>query len=129
MFFNIDLVIYNPEINNWTEYSIELMQNNDMIKKVFVDVLRALGTGAKDVKVKLEKIKLADLPQELQLPDALKGLLGTQEGNRIEAKIVYDGKEERAKEGDTHYCPKGHSHTLINDSNENIEIFAVVPMQ
>lgn len=46
-----------------------------------------------------------------------------------EAKIVYDGKEERAKEGDTHYCPKGHSHTLINDSNENIEIFAVVPMQ
>ena len=58
MFFNTDMVVYNPEINNWTEYSIELMQNNDMIKKVFVDVLRALGTGAKDVKVKLEKIKL-----------------------------------------------------------------------
>lgn len=90
MFFNTDMVVYNPEINNWTEYSIELMQNNDMIKKVFLDILRALGTGAKDVKVKLEKIKLADLPQELQLPDALKNLIGTQEANRIDAKIVYD---------------------------------------
>ena len=55
MFFNTDIVVYNPEINNWTEYSIELMQNNDMIKKIFVDILRALGTGAKDVKAKLEK--------------------------------------------------------------------------
>lgn len=90
MFFNTDIVVYNPEINNWTEYSIELMQNNDMIKRVFVDMLRALGTGAKDVKVKLEKIKLTDLPQELQLPDALKSLLGAQEGNRIEAKVIYD---------------------------------------
>lgn len=61
-----------------------------MIKRVFVDMLRALGTGAKDVKVKLEKIKLTDLPQELQLPDALKSLLGAQEGNRIEAKVIYD---------------------------------------
>ena len=33
MFFNTDIVVYNPEINNWTEYSIELMQNNDMIKE------------------------------------------------------------------------------------------------
>ena len=90
MFFNTDIVVYNPEINNWTEYSIELMQNNDMIKRVFVDMLRALGTGAKDVKVKLEKIKVTDLPQELQLPDALKSLLGAQEGNRIEAKVIYD---------------------------------------
>lgn len=90
MFFNTDMVVYNPEINNWTEYSIELMQNNDMIKKVFVDILQALGTGAKDAKVKLEKVKLSDLPQELQLPDALKNLIGTQEGNKIEAKVVYD---------------------------------------
>ena len=90
MFFKTDIVVYNPEINNWTEYSIKLMQDNDMMKKIFLNILRALGTGAKDVKVKLEKIKLADLPQELQLPDALKSLLGTKEGNRIEAKVIYD---------------------------------------
>ena len=90
LFFKTDIVIYNPEINNWTEYSIKLMQDNDMMKKIFLNILRALGTGAKDVKVKLEKIKLADLPQELPLPDALKSLLGTKEGNRIEAKVIYD---------------------------------------
>lgn len=33
---------------------------------------------------------MTDLPQELQLPDALKSLLGAQEGNRIEAKVIYD---------------------------------------
>src|SRR5699024_232985 len=25
LFFNSDIVVYNPEINNWTEYSIDLM--------------------------------------------------------------------------------------------------------
>lgn len=90
LFFNTDIVIYNPEINNWTEYSIELMQKNDMIKRVFVNILQALGTGAKDVKVKLEKVKLTDIQQELQMPDALRSLIGNQEANRIEAKVVYD---------------------------------------
>lgn len=90
MFFATDIVVYNPEINNWTEYSIQLMQNDDTIRKVFVDILQALGTGAKDVKVKLEKIKLSDLSQELPLPEAFKNFIGTQEGNRIEAKVIYD---------------------------------------
>ncbi len=90
LFFSTDIVVYNPEINNWTEYSIELMQKNDMMKKVFVDMLQALGTGAKDVKVRLEKVKLTELSQELQMPDVLKNLIGNQEGNKIEAKIVYD---------------------------------------
>ncbi len=90
LFFNTDIVVYNPEINNWTEYSIELMQSNKAIKQIFVDILRALGTGIKDVKVKLEKIKFGELTQELQIPDVLKGLIGGQEGNRIEAKVIYD---------------------------------------
>lgn len=90
LFFNSDIVVYNPEINNWTEYSIDLMQKNERIRKVFVDILQALGTGARDVKVKLEKVKPADLPQELQLPDALKNLMGNQEANLVEAKVVYD---------------------------------------
>lgn len=89
-FFNQDLVVFNPEINNWTEYSAAIMQDNDMIRKAFVSILQALGTGARDVKVKVEKFKLEDLPQELRLPDAVKSLIGSQEGHSIEAKIVYD---------------------------------------
>ncbi|MGM9948321.1 AAA family ATPase [Floccifex sp.] len=90
MFFNTDIVIYDPEINNWTEYSIDLMQNDDRMKKIFVTILQSLGTGAKDVKVKLEKVKMSDLPKEIQLPDVIKNLIGTQQANKIEAKIVYD---------------------------------------
>ena len=55
LFFTEDIVIYNPQVNNWTEYSIQLMQQSEEIKKGFVEILQALGTGIKDVKVRLEK--------------------------------------------------------------------------
>lgn len=51
------------------------MQKNDMIKRVFVNILQALGTNVKDVKVKLEKVKLNDMSQELQIPDVFKKLI------------------------------------------------------
>lgn len=90
LFFTNDLIIYNPEVNNWTEYSIELIHKNEKIKKMFLEILQALGTGARDIKVRFEKIKLSELSKEVQLPDALKSLIANQEGNRIEAKVVYD---------------------------------------
>lgn len=90
LFFNKDVVFYDPEANNWTEYSIGLLQNNDAIKREFVDILQALGTGIKDVRVKLDKVKLSDLQQDFPLPDEIKRLFGSQEGNMIEAKVIYD---------------------------------------
>lgn len=44
-----------------------------------------------------------------------------------EAKAIYDGKEEHLKAGMCHYCEEGHEHTMINESNENMEYFAVIP--
>jgi mannose-6-phosphate isomerase-like protein (cupin superfamily) len=41
---------------------------------------------------------------------------------------VCDGVEEPVIPGDCHYCPQGHSHTLINTSGtEDLVFFAVVP--
>lgn len=90
LFFTEDIVIYNPQVNNWTEYSIQLMQQSEEIKKGFVEILQALGTGIKDVKVRLEKTRLTtkDLPQDL--PEALKMLVTSQDANMIEAKLIYD---------------------------------------
>ena len=34
---------------------------------------------------------------------------------------------EQVREGQCHYCPKGHSHGLINDSGADLVFFAVVP--
>lgn len=90
LFFTEDIVIYNPNANNWTEYSIQLMQKDNKIKNNFVEILQALGTGVKDIRVKLEKNKIAakDLPSEL--PETLKMLMTSQEANMIEAKLIYD---------------------------------------
>lgn len=66
------------------------MRQNEKIKNTFVEILQALGTGVKDIKVKLEKARLTaqDLPQEM--PEAIKTLFTSQETNMIEAKLVYD---------------------------------------
>lgn len=44
-------------------------------------------------------------------------------------KVKYDDGEEPLKAGSCHYCPKGHAHSLINDSDGELEFFAVVPQQ
>lgn len=48
------------------------------------------------------------------------------EGN---GKCLYEDGEEKLTAGDCHYCPKGHSHSLINDSNADMVFFAVIPEQ
>lgn len=44
-------------------------------------------------------------------------------------KVQVDTGEEPLRAGDCHYCPKGHAHSLINDSHGELEFFAVVPQQ
>lgn len=44
-------------------------------------------------------------------------------------KVLYHGAYERISTGLCHYCPKGHEHSLINDSDEDLIFFAVVPEQ
>ncbi len=48
---------------------------------------------------------------------------------RQRAKVKVEDGEELLKPGDCHYCPKGHAHSLINDSGGELEFFAVVPQQ
>ena len=48
---------------------------------------------------------------------------------RGEGKVLYDGEYERVSAGSCHYCPKGHSHSLINDGQETLEFLVVVPLQ
>ena len=41
--------------------------------------------------------------------------------------VLCDGAKEILPAGGCHYCPKGHSHSLRNESGEVIEFYAVVP--
>ena len=42
-------------------------------------------------------------------------------------KMICDGVEERLFAGDCHYCPRGSKHTFVNDGDEDLCFFAVVP--
>lgn len=91
LFFAEDIVMYNPVLNNWREFSIKLMQENKEIKDVFVEILRHLGTGIKDVKVKYEEYE--NIPSDgilSTMPEAIKAIF---KSSRAQAKIVYDDFE------------------------------------
>jgi len=44
-------------------------------------------------------------------------------------KAMYDDCEEILTSGMCHYCPKDHTHSIINDGNEDLIFFTVVPQQ
>ncbi len=43
--------------------------------------------------------------------------------------VLYDETKETVAPGLCHYCPKGHTHSLINSGGEELVFFAVVPEQ
>lgn len=43
--------------------------------------------------------------------------------------VICDGETSPVYAGICHYCPKGHTHSLINDSDADLEFLAVVPKQ
>ena len=45
------------------------------------------------------------------------------------ADFLYDEDKEETAAGGCHYCPKGHSHSMINNGLEDLVYFAVVPEQ
>jgi mannose-6-phosphate isomerase-like protein (cupin superfamily) len=48
---------------------------------------------------------------------------------RGSGKIITDGEEEPISSDMSHYCPKGSCHSLINDSDRDLEFIGVVPNQ
>lgn len=44
-------------------------------------------------------------------------------------KVLYDGGTERVEAGNCHYCPKGHTHSLMNDGETDLLFYAVVAEQ
>ena len=44
-----------------------------------------------------------------------------------EATVLTDEGEEKLLPGQAHYCPMGHSHSLINRGDKTLVFLAVVP--
>ncbi len=45
------------------------------------------------------------------------------------AHVRYDGEVLPLTPGTVHYCPKGHRHTVYNDSTEDMVMYCVVAAQ
>lgn len=43
-----------------------------------------------------------------------------------EGTFHYDGKVEKARAGEVHYCPKGHSHYMENLTDHDLIYLAIV---
>ncbi len=43
------------------------------------------------------------------------------------ATCTLDGVEEIVEPGEVHYCPKGHSHGVVNKGKNDLVVFCVVP--
>lgn len=41
-------------------------------------------------------------------------------------KVLYDDTEEPMLPGCCHYCPQGHSHSLVNNGAEPLAVFALI---
>ncbi len=66
-------------------------------------------------------------------PDSSIGLHTHQTNSEIiyilsgKGRVLFDGEYEELTAGSCHYCPMGHSHSLINNSDSDLVFFAVVP--
>ena len=90
-FFVNELVIYAPaNADNWMNYSLHQMSTNASMKKAVISFLQSLGTGIKDIAVKIDKrdFLVEELPPFLS--DEYKNLLLQNKIDDISAKVIYD---------------------------------------
>ena len=98
-------------------------------------VLTEFYGGNKELRAHMHTDGLNKIMRAKLVPGASIGLHTHEAGSEIiyvregKGKVLYDGKYGNVKAGICHYCPKGHSHSLINDSEEDLIFFAVVPVQ
>lgn len=102
-------------------------------KTIEEQTIPAFKGGEKEFNVKMFADGQNKIMKGHLAPGASIGM-HTHEGNseimfitRGSGFVLFDGKRIRLTAGDVHYCPSGHSHSLVNDSDEELEFSAVVP--
>ena len=98
-------------------------------------VIPHMRGGEKEVSARMYTDPLGKIMRGTLIPRASIGLHTHETSSEIiyilsgTGKILYDDGCEALSPGSCHYCPKGHAHSLINDSGADLEFFAVVPEQ
>jgi quercetin dioxygenase-like cupin family protein len=123
------------EINNFAlDNSIRITMKIDF-KQVEEQVLPKFKGGEKQLVAKMFTDEHNRIMKACLVPGASIGMHTHDTSSEIifvlsgQGRAVCNGAEERLQAGDCHYCPKGSAHTFINDGDEDLIFFAVVPQQ
>ena len=98
-------------------------------------VLKNFNGGEKELQAKMYVDDLNKILYGKLEPGASIGLHTHDTSSEIiyilegKGKVLYNDDSEEVKAGQCHYCPKEHAHSLINNSDNDLIFFAVVPQQ
>ena len=104
-------------------------------KKIKSETIKHMRGGEKEVTANMFTDDHNRIMYGKLEPGASIGMHTHETGSEIlyilqgNGKMIYDDTVEKLEAGICHYCPKGHSHSLINDSNADLIFFAVIPQQ
>ncbi len=99
------------------------------------DSIKNFKGGEKDFNAKFFTDDLNKILMGRLIPGASIGMHSHDTSSEImyftsgEGHVLFKGESIPLKAGDVHYCPKGCSHSLINDGKTDLCFFAVVPEQ
>ncbi|MCX4372314.1 MAG: cupin domain-containing protein [Dysosmobacter sp.] len=103
--------------------------------KMETTVIPYMRGGEKEVSAQMYADSLGKIMRGTLIPGASIGLHTHETSSEIiyilsgTGKVLCDGTYEPLSAGSCHYCPKGHEHSLSNDSEGDLVFFAVVPEQ
>ena len=104
-------------------------------EKIETKLLHEFQGGTGDIKAKIYTDDLNRIVKSIYAPRVSTGYHRHDDSSEIvfilpgSCKVIHDGKEELLTGGKCHYCKKGESHAIINDTDEQLIMYAVVCSQ
>lgn len=98
-------------------------------------VVPHMRDGEREVHLKKYQDDLGKIMRGKLIPGATIGLHVHETSSEViyilagVGKVLCEGVYEPLGPGSCHYCPKGTAHSLINDSDGDLEFLAIVPEQ
>ncbi len=89
--------------------------------------------GEKAFKVRMHEGNYNKIMKGILVPGASIGMHTHETNSEVvfvlsgKGTMIFDDTKEILNAGDCHYCPMGHSHSFINESDEDLVFYAVVP--
>lgn len=124
----------NAVLLQYSKHKKDIIMKIDF-KQMDATVLEKFKGGEKQMNAKMFVDEHNRIMQSVLIPGASIGMHCHTDSSEIiyiisgNGMAICEGRGESLTAGDCHYCPKGQTHTLINNGTENLVFFAVVPQQ